>query len=212
MTAFEDKVLGAVLAGGRSSRLAPLDKRWLVWRGEPLWWHSVRALAPQCWLTAAVVDAAPERFSAFARAAQQDLLVELDLGQRHQGPLAGVSRALALAHRYGCQWLLTAPCDCVAIPSLLRQTLLAADSPAAYVECGGDAYYTLAIWHTSLLPRVLARVASGDTSLRRALTAADAVAVKLPVNAKGLSLVNINSIPAWHRLSAAVGTGQVCGT
>lgn len=212
MTALEDKVLGAVLAGGRSSRLAPLDKRWLVWRGAPLWWHSVCALTEQCAYTAVTVDSTPERYSDFARAAGRQILVAADPGKRHQGPLAGVSRGLALAQEQGCQWLLTAPCDCIGVPPQLRQLLLTAGTPAAYIEQAGDAFYTLGLWHVSLLPRLAARVTAGDTSLRRAFSEAGAISVKLPLNAEGPMLVNINSIEAWRRLSAAGGTEPACST
>lgn len=211
MTAFEDKVLGAVLAGGRSSRLAPLDKRWLVWRGEPLWWHSARALAGQCALTAVVVDGSRERFRRYARVAGHELLVEEDSGAPYRGPLSGVARGLVLAAQRNCEWLLTVPCDCVFVPAVLCQTLLQPKAPAAYLEQTGNAYYTVAIWHTSLLPSLQARVSAGDTSLRHALTSANAVAVTLPVNAEGLSLVNINSIAAWRQLSAQIDTRPAPG-
>ncbi|RYD45079.1 MAG: molybdenum cofactor guanylyltransferase [Sphingomonadales bacterium] len=99
------KTLGAVLAGGRSSRfgsdkaLAMLDERSLLD-------HAVATLRPHC---DAVVVVGRDEIA--------------DWPRPDMGPLGGIAGALIHAVVEGFDQLLTAPVDCVRLPDDLRALL-----------------------------------------------------------------------------------------
>ena len=99
------RTLGAVLAGGRSSRFGS-DKALAMLGGRTLLDHAVAALAPHC---DAVVVVGRGAIADWPRA---------DMGQ-----LGGIAGALIDAAERGFDQLLTAPVDCVRLPDDLRALL-----------------------------------------------------------------------------------------
>lgn len=99
------KTLGAVLAGGRSSRFGS-DKALAMLDGRTLLDHAVAALAPHC--DAVVVVGRGEI---------------ADWPRSDMGPLGGIAGALIHAADAGFDQLLTAPVDCVRLPGDLRALL-----------------------------------------------------------------------------------------
>lgn len=99
------KTLGAVLAGGRSSRFGS-DKALAILDGRTLLDHASAALGPHC-----------------------DALVVVGRGEigdwprADMGPLGGIAGALIHAAERGYNQLLTAPVDCVRLPVDLRGLL-----------------------------------------------------------------------------------------
>ncbi len=99
------KTLGAVLAGGRSSRFGS-DKALAMLDGRTLLDHAAEALGPHC-----------------------DALVVVGRGEiadwprPDMGPLGGIAGALIHAAERGYDQLLTAPVDCVRLPGDLRALL-----------------------------------------------------------------------------------------
>lgn len=99
------KTLGAVLAGGRSSRFGS-DKALAMLDGRTLLDHAVAALGAHC-----------------------DALVVVGRGEiadwprADMGPLGGIAGALIHAAERGFDQLLTAPVDCVRLPGDLRGLL-----------------------------------------------------------------------------------------
>lgn len=99
------KTLGAVLAGGRSSRFGS-DKALAMLDGRTLLDHAVAALRPHC--DAVVVVGRGEI---------------ADWPRPDMGPLGGIAGALMEAADRGFDRLLTAPVDCVRLPGDLRALL-----------------------------------------------------------------------------------------
>ncbi|HEV2596824.1 molybdenum cofactor guanylyltransferase [Sphingopyxis sp.] len=99
------RTLGAVLAGGRSSRFGS-DKALAMLEGRTLLDHAAAALAPHC---DAVVVVGRGEIADWPRA--------------DMGPLGGIAGALIHAAERGYDQLLTAPVDCVRLPGDLRALL-----------------------------------------------------------------------------------------
>jgi molybdopterin-guanine dinucleotide biosynthesis protein A len=104
------KTLGAVLAGGRSSRFGS-DKALAMLGGRSLLDHAAAALRPHC--DAVVVVGRGEI---------------VDWPRPDMGPLGGIAGALIHAADRGYDQLLTAPVDCVRLPGDLRALLEPAPS------------------------------------------------------------------------------------
>lgn len=100
------KTLGAVLAGGRSSRFGS-DKALAVLDGQALLDHAPGALRPHC--------------DALVLIGREGGIA--DWPRPDMGPLGGIAGALGHAAREGFDQLLTAPVDCVRLPPGLRALL-----------------------------------------------------------------------------------------
>lgn len=131
----DTRLLGAVLAGGRSSRFGS-DKALALVGGVRLLDHAVAALAEQC--TAVVVigrddpqhDCAPDR-------PRPDL-----------GPLGGLAGALSAAQQRGFGTVLSCSVDNVTLPAGLPNLL--APGPALI-----GAQPTVGLWPVAVLPALL---------------------------------------------------------
>ncbi len=99
------RTLGAVLAGGRSSRFGS-DKALAMLGGRTLLDHAAAALGPHC---DAVVVVGRGEIADWPRA--------------DMGPLGGIAGGLIHAAERGYDQLLTAPVDCVRLPGDLRGLL-----------------------------------------------------------------------------------------
>ena len=99
------RTLGAVLAGGRSSRFGS-DKALAMLHGQTLLDHARAALRPHC--DAAIVVGRDEI---------------ADWPRADMGPLGGIAGALIHAADQGFDRVLTAPVDCVRLPDDLRALL-----------------------------------------------------------------------------------------
>jgi molybdopterin-guanine dinucleotide biosynthesis protein A len=111
-------VLGAVLAGGRSSRFGS-DKALARYQGMPLIEHAVAGLAPQSDMVVIV-----GRTNAGMTSVP-------DWPQPDQGPLGGLAGAFDYAARNGFTLVLTCGVDSVGVPADLRALL---DPAPAYAE------------------------------------------------------------------------------
>jgi molybdopterin-guanine dinucleotide biosynthesis protein A len=99
------RTLGAVLAGGRSSRFGS-DKALAMLAGQTLLDHAVAALRPHC---DAVIVVGRDEIA--------------DWPRPDMGPLGGIAGALIHAVDQGFDRVLTAPVDCVRLPDDLRTLL-----------------------------------------------------------------------------------------
>ncbi len=102
------KVLGAVLAGGRSRRFGS-DKALATYAGRSLIEHVIAALHPQC-AAVIVCGRSSESVAAFDVAAIPDRPAP-DLG-----PLGGLNAALHHARSHGFTHVLSAGCDTPKLP------------------------------------------------------------------------------------------------
>lgn len=101
-------ITGAVLAGGRGSRMGGIDKGLATLDDKPLIEHVLSALSPQ--VTHLLINA-NRNLDRYARYGHPVVSDRLD---GHQGPLAGFA---ALLDACEDDWLVTVPCDTPHIPS-----------------------------------------------------------------------------------------------
>lgn len=191
--------LGAILAGGRSSRFGR-DKAEASLAGKRLIDHAADALAPQ--VRDIIVAGGPPR---------SGFVCVMDRPGPDLGPLGGLNAALHEAARRGCDWVLTAPCDAARLPADLGARLraalgeaapLLADPPrAAYARADGRDHPTFGLWSARLAPVLddwlFATAAPRDRAIRRWALAIDAVAATFPNGA----FANVNTPEDLEALS-----------
>jgi molybdopterin-guanine dinucleotide biosynthesis protein A len=140
-----EAITGAILAGGRGSRMGGIDKGLAPLGDKPLIEHILAALGPQ--VTHLLINANRniDRYAEYGHPVVKDRL------DGHQGPLAGFAALLGACED---DWLVTVPCDTPHIPADLVQRMW-----SARVDAGAE----IAIAHDgrrmqpahALLPRRL---------------------------------------------------------
>jgi molybdopterin-guanine dinucleotide biosynthesis protein A len=171
------KTLGAVLAGGRSSRFGS-DKAVAMLGGRTLLDHALTALAPHC--DALVIIG---RAGGIADWPRPDM-----------GPLGAIAGALRHAAANGFDQVLTVPVDCVRFPPDLRERL---EPASAFVE----SQPVIGLWSVASLDALQAMLTNGADHAVRAFArriGARAVAIDFP-------LPNINSADDLARLADGRG-------
>jgi len=149
------RVLGAILAGGSSSRFGS-DKALALHAGKPLIAHVANSLAAQC---DSIVVCGRE---------WAGLPSLVDRPGPGLGPMAGLCAALAHAQTAGFDAVLSAPCDVLGLP----QDCSARLSPGPAVA---DAQWLIGLWpaaHANALETLL--LAEGAISARRWIAASSA--------------------------------------
>lgn len=175
-------ILGAVLAGGRSSRFGD-DKGAARWQGRALIDHALAALAPHCAALVVVGREWPGASSVPDRPAP-------DLG-----PLCGLAGALRHAEAIGARAVLSVGCDTPAVPAALLADL-AGRGRAAFLA----SLPVIGIWPAALSPRLDAFVASDPRrSLRGWAAACGAEAIESG------PIANINTREDLARLAPRPG-------
>lgn len=117
MASRAEAVGAVVLAGGRATRLAGVDKGLVELAGRPLVAHVLTRLEGR---VAAIVLSANRNLDAYAAYGHG---IARDASDDYPGPLAGL---LAAAPRLDTPWLLCVPCDTPFLPIDLAPRLLAA--------------------------------------------------------------------------------------
>ena len=136
------RTLGAVLAGGRSSRFGS-DKALAMLDGRTLLDHATAALGAHC---DAVVVVGRGEIADWPRA--------------DMGPLGGIAGALIHAAERGYDQLLTAPVDCVRLPGDLRALL---EPAPAFL----DTQPVIGLWPVTALRNLQAMLEdAGDLAVR----------------------------------------------
>jgi molybdenum cofactor guanylyltransferase len=158
--ADEPRILGVVLAGGRSRRFGS-DKALALLEGRRLIDHAIDALAAQC-ATVAVLGRPWQRGLALA-----------DRPACGIGPLAGLAAALHHAAGHGFASVLCVACDTVGLPADLA--VLLGDAPAV-----ADGQWTIGHWPAGCAPMIDAHIAAGGRSLAGWARHAGARCVVLP--------------------------------
>src|ERR1700722_10314867 len=150
------RVAGAVLAGGRSSRMGA-TKSFALLAGRPLLAQVLDRLRPQ---TARVYLNArddSDRWRAFGCPLGED-----PPEWRGAGPLAGIAAALARAAAEGFAWLATAPCDAPFLPLDLVAKLeapIASGALAGVAVAPGGLEPLFALWRVAAVGRIEAALA-----------------------------------------------------
>lgn len=180
------RLLGVVLAGGRSSRFGS-DKALALYRGVALLDHAVAALEP---LVAEV---------AVAGRTHPGLRTIADSPAPGLGPLGGLNGALALAAAEGFDAVLSVPCDVPDLDSVLP-LLLDDGGPATFADlpvCG--------LWPARLSEALAVRLRTGSERSMRGWAASCGARV-LP----GPGLAGVNTPADLARL--APPTNRVLST
>ncbi|KTE43583.1 MULTISPECIES: molybdenum cofactor guanylyltransferase [unclassified Sphingopyxis] len=142
------KTLGAVLAGGRSSRFGS-DKAEALLEGQSLLDHAIRALEPHV-----------DTVMVAGRAMPRQPLIS-DWPAPDLGPMGGIAGALRYAEGEGFDQLLCISVDCVRLPDDLRALL---EPGPAYLA----SQPVIGLWPVSLRPEIEAQfTTSDDRSVRR---------------------------------------------
>jgi molybdopterin-guanine dinucleotide biosynthesis protein A len=130
------RVVGLILAGGRSTRMGGSDKTFLPLAGRPLLEHVLERLRPQVDVLAISSNAPPALFAAYALPVLPDALG----GSR--GPLAGIHAGLLA---YPDDLLLTVAVDLPFLPQNLVARLKAALRPGRCTYASDGRRHALAI-------------------------------------------------------------------
>lgn len=177
------KVLGAILAGGRSSRFGS-DKAMALLHGRPLIEHVRAALTAQSGEVVVCGRAHPPLHS---------------LGDRPEpglGPLGGLCAALYHAQQHGFDAVLTSGCDVPGLPEDLVERLGAGPLPAVV-----SGQRLVGLWPAALSDRLERHILDGERSIRSWVDASGAREVAI-----GDTLANLNdraSLEAYAALTRA---------
>ena len=197
------RIAGAVLAGGRSSRMGA-TKAFALLAGRPLLAHVLDRLRPQTarvYLNARDVS---DRWRAFGCP-----LVEDPPEWRGDGPLAGIAAALARAAAEGFAWLATAPCDAPFLPLDLVRRLaepIVFGALAAVAVGPGGLEPLFALWPVAAVGRIEAALA-GSAGPSRVVQEMDAARVSFGSSAEIDPFANLNT-PEELAAAEAVSISQ----
>ena len=189
MNPSPNRILGAVLAGGRSVRFGS-DKAAALWQGRTLLDHALRALADQC---EEVVVCAGQHRDLPGNALVLDDRPEPDLG-----PLGGRCAALLHARASGYDAVLTAPVDALPVPDNLAD-LLGGEGAGVVAS-----HWLFGLWPSALAPALEAHLRSGKRSVKSWADACGARQVALP----GLPPLNVNTPAILATLEQAAALGE----
>jgi molybdenum cofactor guanylyltransferase len=139
---IKTRILGAVYAGGKSSRFGS-DKTMALFHDKPLLKHAIDKLEPQC--QQVVLMGGPIRF---------DKITLPDQPNADEGPLGGLCAALNFAAENLFHWVVTIPCDMPHLPGDIARAMImeAEDAHAPACAAGTDAqlFPTVAVWRPML--------------------------------------------------------------
>ncbi len=140
------KILGAVIAGGKSSRMGGREKSFLVLDGASLLDRTLSRLRFQ--VDAVIINANGDatRFAASGAAVVEDVLT--DIGT----PLAGLHAALCYGANHDFEAVVTVPSDAPFLPlDLVKRLVDAGDvTGAAIARSDGQDHHLTGIWTTSM--------------------------------------------------------------
>ncbi len=138
MSTKKTRILGAVYAGGQSSRFGG-DKAMAMFHDKPLLLHAIDKLRPQ--VDKLVVLGGPIR---------HDALTLPDQPEPGQGPIGGLCAALNYASDELYHWVVTIPCDMPYLPGDIARALIEeADSqgaPCAMAAYDLQSFPIVAVW------------------------------------------------------------------
>lgn len=172
------KVLGIVLAGGRSQRMGGGDKGFRDLAGRPMLAYVVARLTPQVGRLILNANGDLGRFSHFA------LPVVPDARADFPGPLAGVLAGMrwAAAEAVATRYVVTVPSDAPFLPVDLVARLTAAaeasNAAIAMAQSGGVLHPVVAAWRLMLADALEAALEQGERRVGHWAKAQGAVAIE----------------------------------
>ena len=152
------RIVGAIIAGGRSSRMGGREKAFLELASKPVILHVIEQFEPQ--VDQLVINANGEsaRFSDFGLDVVPDVLTSLTT------PLAGLHAALKFTKSVAAEVLVTVPSDTPFLPFNLVAKLLekAVVRGAAIAASGDQEHYIIGAWKAELLDDLETAIASDN--------------------------------------------------
>ena len=186
------RIQGAILAGGRATRMGGQDKGLVLLNHRPLWQYVYDGLAPQ---TDGVVISANRNIAEYQKSGSrviQDTLPDFP------GPLAGM---LSVLESVNSEWFLFCPCDVPGIPRDLAKRLWVNKhhAPAAWVHDGERDHPTIALLHRSLGPALRNYLLAGERRVMVFLRQAGGVAVSFPGQHSAFANINTpQDLSTWQ--------------
>jgi molybdenum cofactor guanylyltransferase len=140
-------IIGAIIAGGLSSRMGGSEKAFLELDSKPVILHVIEQFEPQVDQLVINANGDATRFSEFGLEVIPDALTSLTT------PLAGLHAALRFTKSVDAGLLMTVPSDTPFLPFDLAAKLLetAMASGAAIAASGGQEHYIIGAWKTEML-------------------------------------------------------------
>ena len=151
------KVVGCILAGGRSSRFGS-DKALVMWRGKTLLAHAIGRLRPQVdELIINTNSQAPEYLEC-------GYPLVPDRTPSFEGPLAGVLAGLEWARTNGASHLVTVAVDTPLFPQDLAAVFLKqAGRKIIAAQSATGLHPTFALWPVSIEPALASWLSTGQS-------------------------------------------------
>ena len=151
-------IIGAIIAGGLSSRMGGREKAFLELDSKPVILHVIEQFEPQVDQLVINANGEPARFSEFGLEVVPDVLTSLTT------PLAGLHAALRFTKSVEADVLMTVPSDTPFLPfnlavKLLENTMV---SGAAIAASGGQEHYIIGAWKTELLDALESAIAKDN--------------------------------------------------
>ena len=155
------KIIGAIIAGGKSSRMEAREKAFLELGGKSILSHLIERFGPQVDQLVINANGEPARFSEFGLVVIPDVLTSLTT------PLAGLHASLQFAQKARAEVLVSVPSDTPFLPPDLVSKFLekTVASGAAIASSGGQDHYIIGAWKTELLDD-LERAIANDNLFR----------------------------------------------
>lgn len=152
------KIIGAIIAGGRSSRMGGREKAFLELASKPLILHVIEQFEPQVDQLVINANGDAARFSEFGLEVVPDALTSL------MTPLAGLHAALRFTKNVEAKMLVTVPSDTPFLPFNLVAKLLekALVRGAAIAASGDHEHFIIGAWKTELLDDLDRAIASDN--------------------------------------------------
>ena len=141
------KIVGAIIAGGKSSRMEGREKAFLDLASKPVILHVIEQFEPQVDQLVINANGDPQRFSEFGLDVVPDVLTALTT------PLAGLHAALKFTKSIEAEVLVTVPSDTPFLPYNLVAKLVekAVVRGAAIAASGDQEHFIIGAWKTDLL-------------------------------------------------------------
>jgi molybdopterin-guanine dinucleotide biosynthesis protein A len=141
------KIIGAIIAGGKSSRMGAGEKAFFELAGKSILSRVIDRFGPQTDQLVINANGSGRRFLEF------DLMVVPDILKNLTTPLSGLHAALSFANEAKGDVLVTVPSDTPFLPSDLvaRLTEKMMASGAAIASSGVQEHYIIGAWNTKLL-------------------------------------------------------------
>ena len=152
------KIIGAIIAGGSSSRMGGREKAFLELASKPVILHVIEQFEPQVDQLVINANGDSTRFSEFGLDVVPDVLTSLTT------PLAGLHAALKFTKNVEADVLVTVPSDTPFLPYNLVAKLLekALVRGAAIAASGEQEHYIIGAWKTELLDDLESAIANDN--------------------------------------------------